>query len=115
MHPEIGKRILDQVEPLRQVARDVLCHHEFVNGKGYPLGLKGEKIPVVSRIITVADSYDSMSSRRPYRGPLSEDEVRKRLVAGKGRQFDPLMVDAFIDLCEAGEIDKIKSEYPDGH
>jgi HD-GYP domain-containing protein (c-di-GMP phosphodiesterase class II) len=110
LHPEIGRRILENVEPLRQVAKDILCHHEFVNGKGYPQGLKGEKIPVVSRIITVADSYDSMSSKRPYRGPLSEDEVHKRLLAGKGRQFDPLMVDAFLDLYNAGIIDKIKKE-----
>jgi HD-GYP domain-containing protein (c-di-GMP phosphodiesterase class II) len=110
LHPEIGRRILENVEPLRQVALDILYHHEFVNGKGYPHGLKGEKIPVRSRIITVADSYDSMSSNRPYRGPLSEDEVRRRLLAGKGRQFDSLMVDAFLDLCDAGIIDKIKKE-----
>ena len=110
LHPEIGRRILENVEPLRQVANDILYHHEFINGKGYPHGLKGEKIPVISRIITVADSYDSMSSKRPYRGPLSEDEVHRRLLAGKGRQFDPLMVDAFLDLCDAGMIDKIKRE-----
>ena len=114
LHPEIGRRILENVEPLQQVALDILYHHEFVNGKGYPHGLKGEKIPVISRIITVADSYDSMSSKRPYRGPLSEDEVRRRLLAGKGRQFDPLMVEAFLDLCNAGIIDKIKKE-PDHH
>jgi HD-GYP domain-containing protein (c-di-GMP phosphodiesterase class II) len=114
LHPEIGRRILENVEPLRQVAIDILYHHEFINGKGYPHGLKGEKIPVISRIITVADSYDSMSSKRPYRGPLSEDEVRRRLLAGKGRQFDPLMVDAFLDLCDAGIIDKIKKR-PDHH
>lgn len=114
LHPEIGRRILENVEPLRQVAMDILCHHEFINGKGYPQGLKGEKIPVISRIITVADSYDSMSSKRPYRGPLSDDEVRKRLLAGKGRQFDPLMIDAFLDLYDAGLIQKIKTE-PHSH
>jgi HD-GYP domain-containing protein (c-di-GMP phosphodiesterase class II) len=114
LHPEIGRRILENVEPLRQVAMDILCHHEFINGKGYPQGLKGEKIPVISRIITVADSYDSMSSKRPYRGPLSDDEVCKRLLAGKGRQFDPLMIDAFLDLYDAGLIQKIKTE-PHSH
>jgi HD-GYP domain-containing protein (c-di-GMP phosphodiesterase class II) len=93
---------------------DILCHHEFINGKGYPQGLKGEKIPVISRIITVADSYDSMSSKRPYRGPLSDDEVRKRLLAGKGRQFDPLMIDAFLELYDVGLIQKIKTE-PHSH
>ncbi len=114
LHPEIGRRILENVEPLRQVATDILCHHEFINGKGYPQGLKGEKIPIISRIITVADSYDSMSSQRPYRDPLSEDEVRRRLLAGKGRQFDPLMVDSFLDLQDAGLIQKIKNE-PHSH
>lgn len=115
LHPEIGKRILENVEPLRRVAVDILYHHEFINGKGYPQGLKGEKIPVISRIITVADSYDSMSSNRPYRGPLSEEEVRRRLMAGKERQFDPVMVDAFVDMCETGVIEKIKTKYPDNH
>ncbi|HLB02317.1 MAG TPA: HD domain-containing phosphohydrolase, partial [Nitrospiria bacterium] len=80
-----------------------------------PQGLKGEKIPVISRIITVADSYDSMSSNRPYRGPLSEEEVRRRLIAGKERQFDPVMVDAFVDMCDTGVIEKIKTKYPDNH
>jgi len=104
LHPEIGRRILENAHPLRQVAIDVHCHHEFVNGKGYPQGLKGEKIPIVSRIITVVDAYDSMSSKRPYRGPLPEEEVRKRLIAGKGRQFDPAMVDAMLELLDSGVI-----------
>jgi HD-GYP domain-containing protein (c-di-GMP phosphodiesterase class II) len=112
LHPEIGKRILEKVEPLHHVAMHILSHHEFINGKGYPQGLKGEKIPVISRIITVADSYDSMSSYRPYRGPLSEEEVHKRLIGSKGRQFDPPMVDTFLELCNAGVIENIKSKYP---
>lgn len=115
LHPEIGKRILEKVEPLRQVAQYILSHHEFVNGKGYPQGLKGEKIPVISRIITVADSYDSMSSQRPYRGPLSEEEIRRRLLAGKARQFDPVIVDAFLELCDSGLIARIKTEDSHGH
>jgi HD-GYP domain-containing protein (c-di-GMP phosphodiesterase class II) len=115
LHPEIGRRILENAGPLRQVAVDVHYHHEFINGKGYPQGLKGEKIPLVSRIITVVDAYDSMSSQRPYREPLPEEESRKRLGTGKGRQFDPTMVDAFLKLLDSGAIEKIKSQYGHGH
>jgi HD-GYP domain-containing protein (c-di-GMP phosphodiesterase class II) len=115
LHPEIGRRILENAGPLRQVAVDVHYHHEFINGKGYPQGLKGEKIPLVSRIITVVDAYDSMSSQRPYREPLPEEESRKRLGTGKGRQFDPTLVDAFLELLDSGAIEKIKSQYGHGH
>ena len=115
LHPEIGRRILENAGPLRQVAVAVHYHHEFINGKGYPQGLKGEKIPLVSRIITVVDAYDSMSSKRPYRGALSEEEARKRLRTGKGRQFDPVLVDALLELLESGVIEKIKGQYAHGH
>jgi HD-GYP domain-containing protein (c-di-GMP phosphodiesterase class II) len=115
LHPEIGRQILENVENLRQVAINVHCHHEFVNGKGYPQGLKGEKIPVISRIITVVDAYDSMSSRRPYRDPLSEDEIRRRLLRGKGRQFDPVMLEIFLNLLDAGILEKIKTQYRGSH
>jgi HD-GYP domain-containing protein (c-di-GMP phosphodiesterase class II) len=115
LHPEIGRRILENAGPLRQVAVAVHYHHEFINGKGYPQGLKGEKIPLVSRIITVVDAYDSMSSQRPYRGPLSEEEARKRLRTGKGRQFDPVLVDTLLELLDAGVIEKIKIQYVHRH
>lgn len=115
LHPEIGRRILEHAEPLRQVAVNVHCHHEFINGKGYPQGLKGEKIPLISRIITVVDAYDSMSSQRPYRGPLSEEEVQKRLRTGKGRQFDPALVDALLELLDTGAVEEIKSQYVHDH
>jgi len=115
LHPEIGRHILENVESLKQVAMAVYSHHEFFNGKGYPQGLKGEKIPQSSRIINVVDAYDSMTSRRPYRGPLSEDEARKRLVTGKGRQFDPVVLGLFLELLDSGVIEKIKNKYADGH
>ena len=113
LHPEIGRRILEKVDSLREIAYDILCHHEFINGKGYPQALKGDEIPVVSRIITVADSYDAMASKRVYRDTLAEEEIRKRLQEGKGRQFDPALVEAFLDLCDAGVIEKIRIQYPE--
>jgi HD-GYP domain-containing protein (c-di-GMP phosphodiesterase class II) len=114
LHPEIGRHILEEVESLKQVAMAVYSHHEFFNGKGYPQGLKGEQIPQSSRIINVVDAYDSMTSRRPYRGPLPEEEARKRLVTGKGRQFDPVVLGLFLELLDAGVIEKIKNKYADG-
>ena len=115
LHPEIGRHILEEVESLKQVAMAVYAHHEFFNGKGYPQGLKGEQIPQSSRIINVVDAYDSMTSSRPYRGPLPEDEARKRLVTGKGRQFDPEVLRLFLELLDAGVIEKIRNKYADGH
>lgn len=97
-HPEIGKRILEKVDFLRPIAPYVHCHHEFLDGRGYPQGLKGEKIPLISRIITVADAFDAMSSDQPYRKALSKEEVKRRLLAAKGRQFDPDIVDVFLSL-----------------
>ena len=115
LHPEIGRNILENVESLKQVAMAVYSHHEFFNGKGYPQGLKGETIPQASRIINVVDAYDSMTSSRPYRGPLPEEEARKRLVRGKGRQFDPVVLGVFLELLDSGVIEKIKNQYADGH
>ncbi|MFQ5949878.1 MAG: HD domain-containing phosphohydrolase, partial [Nitrospiria bacterium] len=110
LHPRIGHQIMEKVEPLHKIAKYTLHHHESFQGKGYPEGLKGEGIPLISRIITVADSYDSMSSNRPYRRGLPEDVVIERLIKGKGDQFDPSIVDIFLKLYEAGIIEKIKSQ-----
>ncbi len=101
-HPDIGARILSTITGLSGVAQYVLCHHESVNGKGYPHGLKGNAIPLISRIIMVADSYDAMSTNRPYRTALPPEEVHRRLLHSRGRQFDPQVLDAFLEVREAG-------------
>jgi HD-GYP domain-containing protein (c-di-GMP phosphodiesterase class II) len=113
LHPEIGHQIMEKVEPLHKIAKYTLHHHEFYTGQGYPWGLKGEEIPLISRIITVVDSYDSMSSRRPYRKALPEDVVLHRIVAARGLQFDPFLVDRFLELCRAGTIEKVRRRYDD--
>ncbi len=107
-HPRIGQQILQRVKPLRYVAECILSHHEALDGKGYPQGLKGDRIPLISRIITVADSYDAMSTSRPYREALPPERAIARLVAAKGRQFDPVLVEAFVHLNELGVIDRIR-------
>jgi len=95
-HCENGYRILRNVEVFGTLAKVVLCHHERYDGSGYPLRLRGEEIPLVSRIICVADSYSAMVSHRPYGPPLSVEEAMMELESNKGRQFDPQVVDAFL-------------------
>ena len=73
-------------------------HHEHFDGAGYPDGLKGNEIPLGARIIAISDSYDSMTSNRPYRKPLSKEEAKKELVKWTGKQFDPNLVSAFLYL-----------------
>ena len=77
-----------------------LYHHERYDGKGYPTGRKGTQIPLIARIICVADSYDAMNSDRVYRKRLSHEEILKELQDGKGTQFDPKIAQAFIELLD---------------
>ncbi len=106
-HPEIGERILHSVEPLRTVASYIVYHHEQFNGKGYPRGAKGDEIPLIARIIAVADTYDSMTSKRPYRDALPDDEAVRRLRAGSGGQFDPHITAVFLELHDTGVIGRL--------
>jgi HD-GYP domain-containing protein (c-di-GMP phosphodiesterase class II) len=94
-HPEIGARILEPVERLRQLAPLVRFSHECWDGSGYPDGLAGEQIPLGARIIAVCDAFDAMVSDRPYRGGRSTAEALVELRTHAGTQFDPAVVEAF--------------------
>ncbi len=96
-HPEIGYRILNTVNDMSDIANFVLYHHERWDGMGYPKGLKGEDIPFVSRIITIADAYDAMTSDRSYRGALPEQVAIEELQKNAGIQFDSELVRVFIN------------------
>lgn len=96
-HPEIGYRILSTVNDMSEMAEYVLAHHERWDGKGYPKGLKGEEIPLQSRIITIADSYDAMVSDRSYRSALSEEVAIEELKSSSDSQFDSELVKIFIE------------------
>lgn len=96
-HPEIGYRILSTVNDMSEMAEYVLCHHEHWNGKGYPKGLKGEEIPFQARIIAVADAYDAMTSERSYRNALPKEVAIEELQKNSGSQFDPKVINVFID------------------
>lgn len=96
-HPEIGYRILSTVNELSEMAEYVLAHHERWDGKGYPKGIKGEEIPIQSRIIAIADAYDAMVSERSYRKALSKEHAISELKKGAGSQFCKFCVNVFIE------------------
>ena len=96
MHAEIGYRILKDLKQLDQVLPVVRHHHEAWNGTGYPFGLQGEEIPLVARIVAVADAFDAMSSDRPYRKGMADDKLDEIFRSGAGRQWDADIVDAFF-------------------
>ncbi|OGW57623.1 MAG: phosphohydrolase [Nitrospirae bacterium RIFCSPLOW2_12_42_9] len=98
MHPGYGAEILDHIKQLKYVIPGVRSHHEKYNGKGYPDHLMGEEIPVIARIIAVADSFDAMTTNRPYRNALSREEAFKELCDNKGIQFDANVVEAFLKV-----------------
>ena len=97
LHPDTGSHILSNIEELSDLAQIIRHHHERVDGGGYPDGLVGDDIPLLSRILAVADAFDAMISDRPYRNGLSVEEALKRLDEGSGTQFDSRIVDAFIN------------------
>lgn len=97
-HPQIGYRILKDIPQIRELLPAVLCHHESWDGSGYPTGLAGEEIPLIARIVAVADGFDAMSSSRTYRAALPRERVFEELERCAGTQFDPALVPTFLGL-----------------
>ncbi len=102
-HPVIGAGIIESIEFLKKCSQTVLHHHEHYDGKGYPDGLKGEDIPRTARLLAIIDAYDAMSSDRPYRRKLTEQDILNELQKEAGKQFDPDMVKFFISILEGKE------------
>lgn len=96
-HPEIGYRILSSVNEMAEMAEHVLSHHERWDGTGYPRGLIGELIPLQARIIAIADAFDAMTSERSYRSPMTEGEAVSELLNHSGTQFDPELIQHFVE------------------
>jgi HD-GYP domain-containing protein (c-di-GMP phosphodiesterase class II) len=101
--PELGYRIAESSTKLKPIAESILSHHEWYNGQGYPRGIKGEEIPVLSRISFLITSYDAMTRDRPYRNKMTNSEAKKEIKKFSGIQFDPKVVDAFFELLEEGK------------
>jgi len=97
-HTEIGATILKSVKSFKDFVPSVYHHHERYDGKGYPQGIAGEKIPLHARIIAVADSFDAMTSNRPYRKSYPMETALSELQRNKGIQFDPQITAAFIEI-----------------
>jgi HD domain len=113
-HPNIGANILSSYSAFQGSVLIVKHHHERWDGRGYPNGLKGEEIPIGSRIITVVDSFDSMTADRPYRRGMTVDDAVSRLKDGMGTQFDPRVSATFIQLLiEQGAYVPVDSKGPD--
>lgn len=102
-HPERGYHIASATEEFAHVANAILHHHERWDGSGYPDGLKGEEIPLLSRIAAVVDAYDAMTNKRPYNQPKSHQEAIAELKRCAGSQFDPELVEVFLQLYEEDE------------
>jgi putative two-component system response regulator len=112
-HTVIGAKILGGSKAAYiSIAETIaLCHHEKWDGSGYPQGLKGEEIPITSRITAIADVFDALTSRRPYKEPFTTEKALDIIIAGRGIHFDPDVVDAFLAILE--EICTIKDHYED--
>jgi HD-GYP domain-containing protein (c-di-GMP phosphodiesterase class II) len=100
MHPVYGAEILESIPPLAHAAPAARHHHERYDGKGYPDRLKGEQIPFEARVIAIVDTFDAMAADRPYRKGLPLEVCRSELVKGRGKQFDPQLVEAFMEVLD---------------
>jgi len=99
-HPEIGATILKSIKSFKDFVPSVYHHHERYDGKGYPQGIQGEKIPLHARIIAVADSFDAMTSNRPYRDAFLLEAALSELEKNRGIQFDPYIAGVFLKIFE---------------
>lgn len=110
-HPVKGVKILESIKQLRNIIPIIRYHHERYDGRGYPDGLAGEDIPLLARIVHVADAYDAMTADRPYRTALSKEQVIEELRKNAGTQFDPEMVGIFLSILSEEMIDKKEITY----
>lgn len=106
-HPEIGEQIIRGIDFLEALVPYVLYHHERYDGKGYPKGLSGEAIPIEGRLLAVADTFDAMTSSRPYRKQLDPERAIEEIKRCSGTQFDPNIVVVFLEIWRAGLLDQI--------
>jgi HD-GYP domain-containing protein (c-di-GMP phosphodiesterase class II) len=103
-HPQRGHKIMSQIPAMREFLPGMYMHHEMINGQGYPQGLQGDQIPMQARIVSVADTFDAMTTERPYQAAMELEAAMTRLKSFVGTRYDARVVAAFIAACEAGKI-----------
>lgn len=112
-HPRLGVEIFGHIDGLKEMVNGVLHHHERYDGRGYPDGLAGEDIPLEARIIAISDTYDAMTSDRPYRKGLSHEIACEEIKKNAGSQFDPKIVDAYFRALEENDFPIANSDKQD--
>src|SRR6266516_414320 len=103
-HPQKGYKIMSQVPSMREFLPGMYMHHEMIDGKGYPQGLKGDEIPLMARIVSVADAFDAMTTERPYQSAMKFEDAVRLIKTLTGARYDPCVVAAFVAACESGQI-----------
>lgn len=103
-HPQKGFKIMSQIPAMRDFLPGMYMHHEMIDGRGYPRGLKGDEIPMQARIVSVADTFDAMTTERPYQRAMDLEAALTRLKSFVGTRYDARVVAAFIAACETGKI-----------
>ncbi|HZK33100.1 MAG TPA: HD-GYP domain-containing protein, partial [Tissierellaceae bacterium] len=103
-HPVIGAEMIGKVDFLKEASEIIMHHHERYDGKGYPDGLKGDETPIESYILAIADSYDAMTTDRPYRDALTKEEAFEEIKDNSGTQFHPELAKTFCEILEGKEI-----------
>lgn len=103
-HPQKGYKIMSQIPAMREFLPGMYMHHEMINGQGYPQGLKGDELPMQARVVSVADTFDAMTTERPYQAAMELEAALTRLKSFVGTRYDARVVAAFIAACEEGKI-----------
>ncbi len=99
-HSMDGYSMTNSIKEFKAISKYILFHHEHWDGNGYPYGLKGEAIPILSRIVSIADAYDTMTRDKSYKGAMSKESALRELRRNRGRQFDPDIVDRMMELSD---------------
>ena len=112
-HPHDGAEIVRNIKGFDEIAEILLQHHEKYDGTGYPYGKGGQDLHYLARILTLADSFDAMTSRRSYRDSMPLDVVKTEIEKNKGTQFDPNIADVFLEILNNNysEIEEIRNKY----
>lgn len=103
-HPQKGYKIMSQIAAMKEFLPGMYMHHEMVNGQGYPQGLKGDEIPLMAKIVAVADTFDAMTTDRPYQQAMKFEDAVQRIQSFEGTRYDETVVLAFVQACQEGQI-----------